>query len=67
MKVSFVPVHQVGTYRFGLLLLQGEQALPPAQHTTLGLHQVAADLMETLLLLRGPVQERTAKERGRER
>lgn len=44
-------------YHFGLLLLEGAQTLPPAHDPTLGLHQVTADLMETLLLLGGPVHK----------
>ena len=59
-----MPVHLEGTYRFGLLLLQGEQSLPPAQHAPLGLHQVAADLVETLLLLCGPAQGREESGEG---
>ena len=43
-------------YHLGLLLLQGEEAFPPAQDAALGLHQVAADLVEALLLLGGPVE-----------
>ena len=41
-------------YHFGLLLLEGAETLPPAHDPTLGLHQVTADLVETLLLLGGP-------------
>lgn len=41
-------------YHFGLLLLEGTEALPPAHDATLGFHQVSADLMEALLLLSGP-------------
>lgn len=41
-------------YHFGLLLLEGTKALPPAHNATLGFDQVSADLMETLLLLSGP-------------
>ena len=44
-------------YHFGFLLLEGTETLPPAHDSTLGLHQVPADLMETLLLLGGPAQE----------
>lgn len=48
---------QKGTvvYHLWLLLLQGKKALPPAQYAALRLHQVPTDLVETLLLLRGPV------------
>lgn len=49
-------------YHFGLLLLEGTETLPPPNNPTLGLHQVTADLVETLLLLSGPVdKERTDK------
>lgn len=41
-------------YHFGLLLLEGTKALPPANDAALGFHQVSADLMEALLLLSGP-------------
>lgn len=41
-------------YHFGLLLLQGAETLPPAHDATLRLHQVAADVVEALLLLGCP-------------
>lgn len=44
-------------YHFGFLLLESEEAPPPAAHAVLGLHQVSADLMEALLLLCGPGEE----------
>lgn len=50
-------------YHFGLLLLEGTETLPPAHDPTLGLHQVTADLMETLLLLSGPAHEERLKTR----
>ena len=42
-------------YHFGFLLLESTETLPPAHNPTLSLHQVSADIMETLLLLSGPV------------
>lgn len=43
-------------YHFGLFLFEGAQTLPPAHDTTLCLHQAAANVVETLLLLGGPGQ-----------
>lgn len=45
-------------YHFGLFLFDGAQTLPPAHHATLRLHQAAANVMETLLLLGGPEQNK---------
>lgn len=47
----------VKTNHFGFLLFQGAETLPPADDAALAPHQVVADLMETLLLLRGPAHK----------
>lgn len=51
-------------YHFGLLLLEGTETLPPPNNPTLGLHQVTADLVETLLLLSGPVDKEDRQDMG---
>lgn len=48
-------------YHFGLLLLEGTEALPPAHNTTLCLHKITTDVMETLLLLGGPEHKESTK------
>lgn len=44
----------LGPYHLGLFFLEGKEALPPAKDAALCLYQVAADLMEALLLLCRP-------------
>lgn len=46
------------SHHFGLLLLQGAEAVPPANDAPLGLHQVHADAVVALLLVGGPEEGR---------
>lgn len=55
MAAIFGPLKKnVCFYHLRLLLLECAQTAPPAQQAALHLHHVAADLVETLLLLCGP-------------